>query len=295
MFRRLAPLLALSVLLYAALPGSVHAADPPREKGLLISPLRQFLTVDSGKSKQTNFSAANLTSNPLNVTFSVKQFSVADYSYDYQFSPPVNEWVHLGITSATLQPNQTMSVPYTITVPAKSPPGGHYYTLFVSAEVTSRGVKNTIQAADLLYLTVNGKLITVSHLEDSSIHKLNLGHDIPFTIKPVNTGNVYSFVYVSGQLHGLFVRPPKTSVAHILMPGAVRSLSDAIPAPLFPGVYRATYGYKTDTDWIIQENSWVVYIPPWFIALVLAALLVAGRFLPHRKKAVSKDSPGAEE
>jgi hypothetical protein len=297
--RWLAPLLGLSVLLGVAFSGTAYAASiPPTEKGLLITPLRQFPSVSAGTAANDSFSVANLTDKPLTVNLSVKQFSVSDYVYNYTFEAPDNDWLHLALTSITLQPNQTQKVDYTLQVPAGSAPGGHYYTLFASANLASQGLSSTIQAADLVYLTVNGKLNTVSHLQSSSIHWLSFGRSIPFSLDPINTGNVYSFVSISSQLHGLFVRPPITSGAHLLMPGHVRSISDSIPSPLLPGVYRATYGYKNEAGWIIQQSHLVVFIPPWFLAFILAALLVAGKFWPrkkHRNTDGTPDSNGGDE
>lgn len=288
--RRLVCLLALSALLCGLLPVRALAASTPTiEKGLLITPLRQFLSVGAGSAIKSTFTVANLTDEPLSVSLSVKQFSVTDYVYNYTFNDPTNDWLHLGLKNVTLAPNQSQSIPYELDVPAGSAPGGHYYTLFASANLSSQGVNNTIQAADLVYLTVNGKLIHTSHLQDSSIQRLSFGHTIPFRLQPVNTGNVYSFIYVSGQLHGLFVHAPQTAAAHLIMPGKVRALSSSIPSPVFPGIYRATYGYKTaDANWVVQESHWVVFIPPWFIAFLLAALLIGGKFLPRKKS--SKNS-----
>lgn len=283
---------ALIVLSAFGTLGHVWAAasTPAQEHGLLITPLRQFISSDAGTTKQSTFSVANLTDQPITVSLQVKQFSVTDYAYNYTFSPPENDWLHLGQSSLTLQPNKTADVPFSVTIPSGSAPGGQYYTLFASADLNSQGIKDTIQAADLVYLTVNGTLTSVSHLQDSSINWVSFGHDIGFNLKPINTGNIYSYVYVSGELHGLFVKPPQTSSAHLLMPGKVRSLSGSIPAPLLPGIYRATYGYKTTSNWIIQESHWVVFIPPWFIALLLAVFLLAGRFLPRPRGPVSDPS-----
>jgi hypothetical protein len=292
MLRRLALLLIAATLLSAGLFHTTSAATPNIEKGLLITPLRQFLSVDAGNTLHSSFSVANLTDGPLTVDLKVQQFSVSDYVYDYTFSKPDNPWLQLSATSINLEAHKTKSIAYSIAVPTNTSPGGHYYTLLASATLSSGSIKNTLQAADLVYLTVNGKLTTVSHLESSSIRQVNFGHDIPFTLQPVNTGNVYSFVYVSGELRGLFTRPPQTSDAHLLMPGHVRTLSDSIPSPVLPGVYRAVYGYRTDTDWIIQQSRWIVYIPPWFIALLLGLVLILPRVLPRlrRKKSTPTDS-----
>jgi hypothetical protein len=271
--------------------GTARASAAGAGEGLLITPIRQFLSVDAGKSIHSTFTVGNLTGSTLNVHLAVKQFSVTNYAYSYTFSQPGNDWLHLSTDTVAIAPGQNVDIPYSLDVPSRSPPGGRYYTLLASATASTKGVASTIQAADLLYLTVNGKLTTVSHLVGSSIHWVSFGHDVDFGLKPINTGNVYSFVYVSGQLHGLFVKPAQTSTAHLLMPGKVRNLSGSIPAPVLPGVYKATYGYKTDAGWVVQQEHWVVFIPPWFIAFVLAALLFGGKFLPRllRRRHVPED------
>jgi hypothetical protein len=273
-------LLCVVMLLSVCCSVTVNAQSsaPVREKGLLITPLRQFLATDAGKSARSTFSLANLTDSPLRVTLSVKQFSVTDYVYTYQFNQPSEDWIHISVTSLTLQPNQTQTIPYDVNVPAGSAPGGHYYTLFASADLASSGVSSTIQATDLLYLTVNGNLTHSSKLQHSSIHRIAFGRNIPFNLQPVNTGNIYFFVYVSGELHGLFSRPASTPSTHILMPGKVRTLGGDIPSPVLPGIYRAVFGYKTDTGATIMQARYIVYIPPWFIAVVIAALLLITKF-----------------
>jgi len=284
-------LLAALALLTTTCSRTAYAAIPPNEKGLLITPIRQYLKGNAGSSVQSTFTVANLTSKPITAVFSVKQFSVADYTYNYTFDTPSDNWLSLSEQAATLQPNQSHTVNYSINIPKGSAPGSHYYTLFASADLQSQGVSSTIQAADVLYLTVNGSLTSVSHLQSSSIHWITFGSSIPFTLEPINTGNVYSFVYVSSRLHGLFVKPPITSVGHILIPGKVRRITGSIPSPILPGVYNAEYGYKSDSNWIIQESHWVIYIPPWFIAFVLAGLLVTGKFWGRKKRLNTDGSP----
>lgn len=284
--RRLMAVVLGSFLLL--IPSASAAPAPNIEKGLLITPLRQFLNVDAGNSLQSSFTVTNQSDGPLQIDLKVEQFSVTDYEYNYTFSQPNNDWLKLSTSSVSLDSNKTQSINYDIQVPTGTAPGGHYYTLLASATLSNGGFKNTIQAADLLYLTVNGKLTTVSHLESSNIRKVNFSHDIPYTLHPINTGNVYSFVYVSGELHGLFVRPPQTSSAHLLMPGHVRTLNDSIPSPVLPGIYKATYGYKTEGNWIVQQSKWVVFIPPWFVALLLALVLILPKLLPRLRRKMSK-------
>ncbi len=265
-------------------PGIATAAStPPREHGLLITPLRQFLSIKAGHALDSSFTVANLTDRPLTITLSVQQFSVTNYVYNYRFEAPTNNWLHLGLTTVSLAANQTANIPYHFQVPVGTSPGGRYYTLFASANVASQGAKATIQAADLVYLTVAGKLVRTSHLQHSSIGWLAFGRSIPFNVQPVNTGNVYFFAYVSGRLHGLWIKPAPTPDTHLLMPGTVRTLSGSIASPVLPGVYRATYGYRTDAGQSVMKTSYVLFIPPWFVAFLLAALLLAGKLLPRQR------------
>jgi len=295
--RRLLPLLLLAVLLSSALPGSAAAAGAPTtEKGLLITPLRQFVSADAGSSAHSTFSVANLTNQPLNIQLSVQQFSVANYTYNYRFTQPTNNWLHLAQTTTALAPHHTQTIDYHLDVPAGTAPGGHYYTLLASANLAAQGVNNTIQAADLLYFTVNGRLNHSSRLTGGSIPRLSFGASIPFTMQAVNTGNVYFFVYTTGQLHGWFVRPAGSPETHMLMPGKVRTLDGHIASPILPGVYRATYGYKTDAGQTVSQSRLIIFIPPWSIALLLGLLLIFGNTLRRRKRrpAAQPDSQGPD-
>ena len=287
MLRRVIPLLLLALLL---LPVGTASAAGGSKEGLLITPIRQFLPVDAGKKVNSSFTVENISGKPLAVSFSVQQFSVTNYSYTYTFSRPANDWLHLSLPGASLQPRQSLKVPYELDVPAGSTPGGYYYTLFASANLAPQGIDSTVQTTDLLYLTVNGKLTRTSHLVRSSIQRLSFGRSIPYQLEPINTGNVYFFAYTSGKLRGLTAKEPATPDAHLLLPGKVRAIQGSIASPILPGIYRATFGYKTDAGQSVSQSRWVVYIPPWSIAFLLAALLIAGKLFTRRRRSKPEDT-----
>ncbi|MFA5004295.1 MAG: hypothetical protein WC498_03415 [Candidatus Saccharimonadales bacterium] len=285
--KRFIALLVLFILVAAMPWGIVRAAGtPPTTKGLLITPLRKYTAVDAGSAQTSSFTVSNLTDRPLTVTLSIKQFSVANYTYDYRFSDPNNNWVTLGLKQVSLAPNRSQKIPYTISVPVGSAPGGHYYTLFASADMATSGFKSTVQAATLLYLTVNGRFIQTGKLQSGSIQRLAFGNQIAYTLDALNTGNVHYFVYLSGSFHGWLTKPPTPLTAHILLPGTVRHMRGFIPAPVLPGVYRATFGYKTDSGQTFTTSRYVVFVPPWFIAFILAAVML-GVALRSRKQSAS--------
>ncbi|MEJ0072705.1 MAG: hypothetical protein WDN27_01275 [Candidatus Saccharibacteria bacterium] len=224
---------------------------------------------------------------------------MTDSAYNYKFAPPQNDWLHLDLTTVNLQPRQSMNIPYEITVPARSAPGGHYYTLFASADIPSKnGVSSTIQAADLVYLTVNGTLTRVSHLQ-SSLHQLVLIRQRHQLQAAAGRHREHLFLHLRQRPAA---RLADTAAADLGRPyphpGPSQGTHRSIPKPVLPGIYRASYGYKTDdASWIVQQTHWVIYIPPWFAAVVLGALLIAGNLVPRlkrRRRAKQSKSASAE-
>jgi len=260
----------------------IHSNTP---KGLVISPATQFATVNAGKTQAGSFSVANDTANPLTISFSIKQFTVDSYSYSYNFNPPNNNWVTIGLPQVTLLPGQTQTIPYSVTIPVGAPPGGNYFVLIASATLTSGNLTSKVQAASLLYLTVNGKLTYTSRLVNDSIQRVAFGTQLAYHFSVIDTGNDYLFIYTSGVLHGLNTKPAMTTpVTHLVIPGKIRQFTGTIPHPLLPGVYRATFGYTTDTGAVVQRSHLILYIPPWSIAGVLLVLLAGNVWYLKKKK-----------
>lgn len=266
------------------LPLAASAQTPPTDnKGLLITPLREQVSLNAGMGKTLSFTVVNRTNDHLNVQLFDKQFSVANYTYDYKFHVPQPDLVTIGKPQVLLKPGESQKIPYTITVPKDTTPGGQYYTLFASA--TLSGSENvTIQAASLLYVTVNGELRKTTELQGSSIQRFVFGNKVSYKLEARNTGNVHYFVFVSGELSGPSAKPAEPPTTHLLMPNTVRSLSGTISSPVLPGVYKATYGYKTDSGQEVLRSNYVFYAPPWSIAFLLLIALGAWHLITHRKK-----------
>jgi len=72
------------------------------------------------------------------------------------------------------------------------------------------------------------------------------------------------------------------------MPNAVRRVSDTISSPILPGIYKATYGYKTDAGTTVMKSGYILFIPPWFIAVLLVIIYSALNSAPTGRKSPSK-------
>ena len=251
---------------------SVYAQNEIR--GLTISPVRQEITVTPSEASVGSFVVGNSSEETIVVNLSVEQFSVADYTYEYEFrAPPSNDWVKLRQTKIELAPNKTKKVQFDVMVPGGSPPGGYYFSLFASTTIDGPGLPGTVRAASLLYMKVDGALVRTSVLENGSVPFLVTSGQVPYKFDVKNTGNVHFSAYFYGQMKGLFGELPETGTSHLLMPGATRTIESSIPAPLLPGIYNITYGYKVDfADIVTTKSGYILFIPPWsVVAFVFAA------------------------
>jgi hypothetical protein len=229
--------------------------------------------MNAGTKKTYDLTVANYTDKTLDVELTVKQFSVNNYSYSYIFNQPSSNWLTLGVNELTLKPGQNTNVPYVLNIPSGVKPGGNYYTLFASSTSSGSGIKSTIQAASLIYLTVNGKLTYNSVLNSDHIPLISFGKQISYKFNVTDVGNVYYFVYVSGELHGLSAKPASTPASHLVLPGKIRTFSGIIASPVLPGIYKATFGYKLASGKSVEKSHYIIYLPVWFICLVFIILL----------------------
>jgi hypothetical protein len=281
MSRFLAAFALSALLVFTGAMGPAEATA--RKGGLSITPLRQFVNVDAGTPKNSSITLGNQSGATLNIILSIKQFSVNDYSYDYDFENPGNNWLVLGQTTLQLQPGKSQKIPYTLNVPKGVAPGGQYYTILASANLSNQGVHSTIQAATLIYMTVNGLLVQTNKLISNSLQHIAFGKQISYSLVSENTGNIHYFMYLSGHVHGWLSGPTASERTYLLMPHAPRRISGTIPSPVLPGIYKATYGYHTDAGSSVSRSGIVVFIPPWFIALSIFILFASIKLKPKKK------------
>lgn len=287
MRRWLLALLALGLILGSISPISNAAApdtSSTKNKGLYISPLRSYLTLNAGESATRSFTVANLTESPMTVAAHIEQFSVADYSYDYRFDEVDNNWVQLVENTITLKPYESHEMAYRITLPKDAPPGGHYYTLYASSTTQSGSTKSTVQAATLLYLTVNGDLQRTSQVINRALPAVVITPQITYSLDIKNTGNIHYFAYIASRIDSLFYHDAPNGASQLLMPSTTRHIETSIKSPLLPGVYKLTYTITPDQGDATEGSQYFLFLPPWSIALLIILLTIIAHYTVKRLK-----------
>jgi hypothetical protein len=274
--------LLISVMVLSLSFSHISIAETPKNKGLFITPVREYLTVTAGEAITGKLTIANLTDQSTDIDLSVEQFTVSDFTYDYIFKPSKKDWITLQTNHLSLQKNKSQEITYTIHTPADAAPGGYYFTLFATKTVDTDHARR-VRVGEALYVTVKGDIRLTSKIQKQQITLLSFGGNIPFTFDIKDTGNTHFLVYVSGKLEGFYATTKSEEKAHLLMPNIVRTISHEIPPPVLPGVYKAIYGYRVDDGQIIMKSSYIIFLPPWFL-LVAVGLFWLGFTLWKRHK-----------
>lgn len=247
---------------------SVSVSAEQRDRGLLITPPRQYLNVTPGETTKSSVTIANLTEIPLDVTLSVEQFSVTNLTYEYTFAPAKEKWISFETTQARLKKTESRVVPYVVNPPKNARPGGHYFTIFASANF---GEGRVVRAATVLYLTAAGEITKNSAITEGSAPYISFGGDIPFQLDVKNTGNTHFIVYLSGIAKAVvpLASSESSEVAHVLLPETTRRLEGKMAPPVLPGLYQLRYGYRDEDGREVRQTRYHLYVPPWSL-MVLA-------------------------
>lgn len=240
--------------------GMAGAQTVPEQRGLLITPPRQYLNVDPGKVTESSFTVANLTDRRLDIFLSVEQFSVANYTYDFKFEAPFEDWIKLEETKVSLEKSESHTVNYTVNAPVGAKPGGHYFTLFASVDL---GEDRHIRAATVVYITASGELTKTSTVTKTNFPWITIGGDIPISFDIQNTGNTHFLAYISGVLRGWGPTQSSGEAAHLLIPATTRRVEGKLPGPIIPGLYKAVYGYRDEEGKDTRHSQYIMYLPPW--------------------------------
>lgn len=151
----------------------------------------------------------------------------------------MTEWVTLPFDRITVNPNQTIEIPITISVPPDATPGSHFGGIFVSAQaprlrVTGAGVG--YEVATILSIRISGQVIDTARIRSFSSEKLIYGSkQVNFSAKIENLGNI-------------LIRPrgPATITSALTGTSEILLVNDSL-AGVFPGSSR-TFDFAWNSE-----------------------------------------------
>ena len=282
-------------LLFLGIVGSLsslatpaYALDTP-ERQLLVTPLRNEITVEAGTVYRGSITLQNTGRATLSVSLDAEAFSVANLTYDYTFLPnsPINKWVYFMQDTITLDAGETHIASYTISAPNGAEPGGKYISLFASTTPSDpASITSTQRVGSLVYMTVPGEVKKTGTLLSLNSPLFTTGTSTwSATIQNSGTAHFRSNYTVELQtLWGDSISSENNS--SLILPASVRLITGTLPAPQWIGIYKVGYGFSLGDTPNTSETRVVLYLPPLqlFALIAAAGLLTGGAVLLKRKR-----------
>lgn len=282
---------ALSILAVLLSMQTVFAADSL--KGLTLAPLRTEISLAPGTSHSGTLTVTNSTDDQMTVDMGAEEFSVINQNYDYSFSPDtdISRWVSFNPSEVVLKPGQSKKIPYTLGVPLTAEPGGAYISLFASTVVgmPDEGASSRQRVASLLYISVFsdvlGDTTRVGHLLSLSspwfvTDKATWGA----TLQNSDISHYRSDYEV--KVENLFGgTAAEMSGSALILPGTIRAITDTLPLPKLPGLYKVVYSIGLGKTPSPDRVHYMLYMPPLAIVAVVAVIVIlVAEILRRRNK-----------
>jgi hypothetical protein len=198
----------------------------------------------------------------------------------------MSKWVTFSPDEVRLKAGKSKKISYIINVPLSSEPGGRYIALFANTDVDASGgtINSRKRVGLLLYITVLGDVTRFGNLASLSSPWLVVGKNI-WSAAVQNTGTTHFRSRYDVQVKNLIGDTVVSSMSGdtLILPGSVRAISDTLPLPQLPGIYKIIYTIELgDTPATVQTRYFLYASPLTIIAFVAVVTVLTYSVLRRR-------------
>jgi len=287
------------VLAGFALVGSINAQQ--EEKGIGVSPLTFELTANPGDKIKNQVKVYNPSKSRIGVKMEVEDFTATGEIGHVIIAPSetdtysLSRWVTVSPQEFNLDPGGQQYVNFTITVPDKAEPGGHYGSILARITMSAgeggefAGAAVAGRVGVLVLLTVSGDVKESLAVKSFSCPESSQYGPVPFEIRFENTGTVHvkprGFITITNWLDKKVASiefPVKNAI-----PGSVRKIEASWSEKWHLGKYTATltgsYGTSNTPFNPVVITFWVI---PWkeIIGITLISIFILTFFFLTRRR-----------
>lgn len=289
------PLLAALAIFTASLflAGGVASAAT---QVLTITPSTTRPTVQPGSSSNGSFQVINQGEASFHLNLYASPYSVKTEAYTPDFSPlpgkpKVADWLKLTPSQATITPNETLTVHYTLSVPAGTQSGGYYAVAFAETQTPKNGAGVIVneRVGEIFYIDVAGPVKKSGKV---------LGWTSPFlqqspvtaTLRLENSGGIDYPSDINISANDLFGNSKYTlATQKAVLPQTIRSVPFEWKSAPALGLFkiRGTASVFGQTEHLPTKYVLVASTPVRiaFLCLILVVLAwIAGRYIARRKR-----------
>ncbi len=308
--QRLSRIVSVLVLV-AIMNGSAFAQTTNQTaNGFRVSPIRNEMTIEKGKSGTERITVENPTGLPMKVRALINDFIPSDSENGQPqllldgtaASSHSLKKLMQAVPDFDIAANERKDIFITITIPSDAPAGGYYGAVrFVPADSSEQANVNlTASVGSLFLINVPGdvkqhlSLVEISAAVNGSAKKIITGGDVSLVTRLKNDGDTHEKPFGKIQVkdsRGKVVanveindQEPRSNV----LPNSIRKFETSLGKKKWLGHYTVTasLGYEPSTNKeLINAKTSFWYIPLWLLIagfVLLVAVVVAGYILIHR-------------
>jgi hypothetical protein len=264
----------------------VQAATPQgqEQESIAISPVSKLYKFDAGTTRDDEITVINGGSTVYTFKVYASPYSVTGVEYTPDFftnrtNTDIQSWVKFAQTTYRLEAGKSVTVPYSIVVPADATPGGHYAVIFAETQPSgntpeTNSVERRKRIGSLVYATVKGAYEMGGRFNGIRTPGLQFKAPLKSELNVENTGNsdfAVDTVFAVSDLFGS--RKFTDTKQYRLLPKTERKIELAwSQAPGF-GVYEVTVSAKF-LDQETTRTSYVLMAPIAFYMIFIMGLFV---------------------
>lgn len=210
-----------------------------------------------------------------------------------------------------LEPGETKSAYYTITVPKDARGGGQYFAVRVKNDLAAAkkaeeddmvAIKEVVGIASIVYVEVSGDIAVKGEITDNDIPSFLLAPPISASFVVKNEGNTHIKVSYYLQVFPLFsdeeiYTTEEKMGSHYVLPGSSRMITqswDGAPAVGMFKVRQTVYYDSLDNEPSVTEKV-VIICPIWLIFIILFIIFALIFYFVAKSKARKKAAKKAEK
>lgn len=268
--------------LVAALAMPLAAQAAPGQS-VTISPTSVDETIDPGETKSGDIQVINTGSQAFDFKVYATPYSVTGETYQQHFvalpgKPDIASWFKFPLTTAHIKPGQTVKVAYNIQVPANTPPGGYYATVFAEtqpgANPPGTGVTVHQRVGTIFYLQVGGNAVKKGSL-DSWQAKFWQIQPLTATVKVKNDGDTHFVADTHVVVRDIFGTPKlNLTTAREVLPRTIRQIDATWTKSPPIGLFKVSGTVKLLGQTHTLPTKYVLVVT-WPVRLGIAAVILA--------------------
>lgn len=273
----------------------LNASAEEVKVSLTVSPQHESIVLNPGETFHGTIKVSNASTSTRSTDYevSVGSFSrtkgsnslddYGDINYiDRSTYNMIMDWITIEEPNGSVEPNETVVVPYTIEVPKDVPAGGQYASFIVkdATKLVSEGegvaVDNVLQVLSILYAEVTGDTRQEGEITTNSMPSFLLNGPLTAESMVRNSGNVHTRAEYTFQVWPLFSdeevctneEDPETSM---ILPDTERYHAQTCELPSV-GIFKAKQVVKIFDKVSIVERT-VIICPLWLLFLMLFVII----------------------